>query len=233
VERKKSHIISYLDLVTKEKEHLQKGMNFRKDNRPSVFLMSVKENSPYQDEWDEERQLLSYEGHDAYGAGAYKKKLDQPLYSKAGTLTDNGKFFTEVERYKDGTRLNPLQVQVYEKLTPGVWYDKGVFELTDTKVVRRSNRNVIVFYLHPKKTFPDTQQESVETLDYVHERMIPSSVKVTVWKRDGGKCTTCGESTGLHYDHILPFSKGGRSDDARNIQLLCARHNLQKSDKIM
>ncbi|MAV82857.1 MAG: restriction endonuclease, partial [Pelagibacteraceae bacterium] len=28
-------------------------------------------------------------------------------------------------------------------------------------------------------------------------------------------------------------SKGGTSESAENIQLLCARHNLQKSDKII
>lgn len=37
----------------------------------------------------------------------------------------------------------------------------------------------------------------------------------------------------LHFDHILPFSKGGTSLKSENIQLLCARHNLQKSDKII
>lgn len=62
--------------------------------------------------------------------------------------------------------------------------------------------------------------------------MIPSHVKLEVWKRDGGKCVTCGSSDNLHYDHILPFSKGGSSLLASNIQLLCARHNLEKSDKI-
>jgi hypothetical protein len=208
-------------------------MNFRKDSRPSVFLMSVKDNSPYQDEWDEKNQLLSYEGHDAYGAGPNKKKLDQPMYSGAGKLTDNGKFFNEVKRFKNGEREHPLTVQVYEKLTPGVWYDKGVFDLTDAQIVNRSGRNVFVFYLHPKSETLENENATEEISDYVHERMIPSSVKVQVWKRDGGKCTTCGAGDGLHYDHILPFSKGGRSDDARNIQLLCARHNLQTSDKIM
>jgi hypothetical protein len=195
--------------------------------------MSVKENSPYQDEWNEEDQLLSYEGHDAYGAGLSKKKLDQPMYSSAGKLTDNGKFFNEVKRLKNGERENPLLVQVYEKLTPGIWYDKGIFELLDAQVVNRDGRNVFVFSLHPRKSISDEENVTGEITDYVHERMIPSSVKVRVWKRDGGKCTTCGENTGLHYDHILPFSKGGRSDDAKNIQLLCARHNLSKGAKIM
>jgi 5-methylcytosine-specific restriction endonuclease McrA len=33
-------------------------------------------------------------------------------------------------------------------------------------------------------------------------------------------------------DHIIPWSKGGSSNIADNIQLLCGRHNLEKHDKI-
>jgi 5-methylcytosine-specific restriction endonuclease McrA len=63
-------------------------------------------------------------------------------------------------------------------------------------------------------------------------RVIPTLIKLEVWKRDGGKCVTCGASDELHFDHIIPFSKGGTSLKADNIQLLCARHNLEKHDKI-
>jgi 5-methylcytosine-specific restriction endonuclease McrA len=36
----------------------------------------------------------------------------------------------------------------------------------------------------------------------------------------------------LHFDHIIPYSLGGSSKDAENIQLLCAKHNLEKHDAI-
>jgi hypothetical protein len=36
----------------------------------------------------------------------------------------------------------------------------------------------------------------------------------------------------LHFDHILPFSKGGTSLTGENVQLLCSRHNLLKRDSI-
>ena len=63
-------------------------------------------------------------------------------------------------------------------------------------------------------------------------RIIPTSVKLEVWARDHGRCATCGATDELHFDHIVPFSKGGTSLKAENIQLLCARHNLSKSAKI-
>jgi 5-methylcytosine-specific restriction endonuclease McrA len=42
----------------------------------------------------------------------------------------------------------------------------------------------------------------------------------------------CGATDELHFDHILPFARGGTSLTAANVQLLCARHNLAKSDRI-
>jgi 5-methylcytosine-specific restriction endonuclease McrA len=64
--------------------------------------------------------------------------------------------------------------------------------------------------------------------DIVHNRLIPTSVKLQVWKRDKGKCVMCSSTDNLHFDHIIPYSKGGSSLIAENIQLLCARHNLEK-----
>jgi 5-methylcytosine-specific restriction endonuclease McrA len=36
----------------------------------------------------------------------------------------------------------------------------------------------------------------------------------------------------LHFDHDIPFSKGGSSLTTANVRLLCAKYDLQKSDKI-
>lgn len=65
-----------------------------------------------------------------------------------------------------------------------------------------------------------------------HNRLIPAHVKREVWIRDKGKCVVCGSNKNLHFDHIIPFSKGGSSLVSENIQLMCAKHNLQKRDKI-
>jgi 5-methylcytosine-specific restriction endonuclease McrA len=68
--------------------------------------------------------------------------------------------------------------------------------------------------------------------DLEHNRVIPSDVKLAVWKRDRGQCVTCGSADNLHFDHVLPFSRGGSSLLTENVQLLCARHNLAKSNRI-
>jgi hypothetical protein len=76
-------------------------------------------------------------------------------------------------------------------------------------------------------TEPDPRERDID-----QTRLIPTAVKLAVWKRDGGRCVECGSSDNLHFDHIIPYSRGGSSLTAENIQLLCARHNLAKRDHI-
>jgi 5-methylcytosine-specific restriction endonuclease McrA len=44
---------------------------------------------------------------------------------------------------------------------------------------------------------------------------------------------TRGSTQNLHFDHGIPFAKGGTSLAAANVRLLCAKPNLEKSDKIL
>ncbi len=62
-------------------------------------------------------------------------------------------------------------------------------------------------------------------------RVIPQHVKTAVWQRDGGRCVQCGEQTYLEFDHVIPWSKGGAST-VENLQVLCRRCNLTKSNRI-
>lgn len=66
---------------------------------------------------------------------------------------------------------------------------------------------------------------------YLPNRIITQRVKDMVWRRDGGRCVTCGSRENLEFDHIIPFSKGGAST-YRNVQLLCQQCNRRKSDAI-
>jgi 5-methylcytosine-specific restriction endonuclease McrA len=63
-----------------------------------------------------------------------------------------------------------------------------------------------------------------------HRRIIPQDVKIAVSARDGGRCRKCGSSEKLHFDHVIPVSKGGANTVA-NIQLLCGVCNRAKGAK--
>ena len=60
-----------------------------------------------------------------------------------------------------------------------------------------------------------------------NSRSIPQDVKIAVAARDGGRCRLCGSTVDLHFDHVIPWSKGGANTVA-NIQLLCGPHNRAK-----
>lgn len=62
-------------------------------------------------------------------------------------------------------------------------------------------------------------------------RSIPQKVKLEVWQRDQGKCVECGDTNYLEFDHVIPHSLGGAST-VDNLQILCRRCNLAKSDRI-
>jgi hypothetical protein len=42
-----------------------------------------------------------------------------------------------------------------------------------------------------------------------HSRTIPQDVKIQVSVRDQGRCVQCGTTADLHYDHKIPWSRGG------------------------
>jgi hypothetical protein len=197
----------------------------------SVILMSLRPNAPYHDQILNGGSTLIYEGHDEPRslAVANPKLVDQPEHFLSGTLTENGKFHKAAQDFKSGNRT-PERVRAYEKIHRGIWAYNGIFHLVDSWREASGMRNVFKFKLVAVEGEEDF---SVPVpLAPVQRRMIPTQVKLEVWKRDGGKCVKCGVTDNLHFDHDLPFSKGGTSLTAKNVQLLCARHNLEKSDRI-
>lgn len=224
-------IYSYREMCDIENvQTLQRGMNFRMNPRYSVILMSRRSNAPYSDKILEDSITIEYEGHDEPKT-SYEmnpKTLDQPNKTKNGTSTQNGKFIDAVEKYKKGT-TDAESVKVYEKILPGVWSLKGFFDLIDYKVKHDGKRNVYIFSL---KLSNEQDIGTNKYIDLAHTRLISSEIKKEVWKRDNGKCVICESTKNLHFDHDLPFSKGGTSLTVKNIRLLCAKCNLAKSDKI-
>ena len=224
-------VISYIEMCQAEGASLQRGMNFHLRNNVSVILMSLRRGSPYADRIEENGRVLIYEGHDVprTKTTADLKKIDQPRYLPSGKPTQNGLFFAAAEATERGEAPAEL-VKVYEKIRDGVWAFDGVFELLNAWQELSNKRHVFKFKL---KLVENLSNAEVPERELPHNRLIPASVKLEVWKRDKGKCVLCGNRDNLHFDHVIPFSQGGSSLLAKNIQLLCAKHNLQKHDKIL
>lgn len=226
---KQGDVISYLKMCMEEGVNLQRGMNFHLRGRSNVILMSLRPGAPYADRVEEDGRILIYEGHDIprQKGGPVPKAVDQPLRNPGGTLTENGLFFESAMKHKLSKR-EPELVKVYEKIRPGIWVYNGLFRLVDAWQEVSNFRKVFKFRLE----LIDELSKTSRPHDLEHNRMIPTSVKLDVWKRDKGRCVICGKKDNLHFDHIIPYSKGGSSLVADNVQILCARHNVEKSDRI-
>ena len=66
-------------------------------------------------------------------------------------------------------------------------------------------------------------------------RLMTDSLRYDVMRRDGFRCQLCGamakDGVQLHVDHILPVSKGGKTE-LSNLRTLCERCNMGKRDKL-
>jgi len=226
------NIIPYIEMCRREGTSLQQGMNFGLGGNHSVILMSLRRNAPYRDRVEDDGTTLIYEGHDEPRSPhrVNPKIVDQPERYPSGSLTQNGKFHRAAQDTKADRRL-PERVRVYEKIHTGIWSYNGIFHLLDSWQEHDGYRTVFKFRLVAVED--DEDFAAPPNPDPVRRRIIPTAVKLAVWKRDGGKCVVCGAKDELHFDHDLPWSKGGSSLTDANVQLLCARHNLEKHDRIM
>ena len=96
-----------------------------------------------------------------------------------------------------------------------------------------------------KKRFQRKAKQTKFKITPEDSRTISDDLKDRVWRRDQGMCQAnykldsrfdkntgeiCGSNENLEFDHIVPFSRGGKTT-YRNLQLLCRTHNRIKSDR--
>ncbi len=83
---------------------------------------------------------------------------------------------------------------------------------------------------------PRTANASAISAIFVPEesRHVPSWMKAEIWERDGGICQECGSRPSradVHFDHTVPFSRGGRTS-MENLRVLCSTCNLRKGARM-
>ena len=176
--------------------NLQRGMNFRMRDAESIILMSLRLGAPYADRVQDEGCTLIYEGHDVARTVdiPYPKKVDQLDPNPGGSLTQNGLFALAAQKYKRG--VAPAErVRVFEKIRSGIWVYNGLFKLIDSWTEQSGGRNVFKFKLRLVGNDDGNQPAVASSALEDDDRVIPSWVKLEVWKRDRGHCIECGATS--------------------------------------
>ena len=225
---KQWEIWTYLSMINDIWYSIQKWMNYQSNWYPSIILMSIRKNAPYNDVVLDWWTTIIYEWHDVqknYADWADPKLIDQPYKTPKWSLTQNWLFYNAAIMWKKSWNFE--KVLVYEKIREWIWTFNGEFYLVDARIEVDWKRKVYKFKL---EICDSVQNDNFNDIKIEHARFIPSHVKQEVWIRDKGKCAKCWSTTNLHFDHILPYSKWWSSIDANNIQILCAKCNLSKSN---
>jgi 5-methylcytosine-specific restriction protein A len=77
-----------------------------------------------------------------------------------------------------------------------------------------------------------TDPENIKYEDYRNSwNVVRKKMTRLVMKRDKHECRICGSKKNLQIDHIYPMARGG-TNDLDNLQILCKKCNLKKSDKV-
>lgn len=130
-------------------------------------------------------------------------------------ITDSQDWGLLYNRYHNNTyNINTLRQEMRELIL-------------DDDVEKKSG---IIPYLLSSRTSLDER--------FLSLRAFTPSQKIKVYEKQEGKCPLCkadgNEQTynidDMHADHIIPWSKGGKTT-IDNCQLLCKAHNLAKSNK--
>lgn len=89
--------------------------------------------------------------------------------------------------------------------------------------------------LSPSNTTHMDERTPAHQSPNLNTRYVPAHIKRQVWLRDQGRCQfrspdgkVCESRFALEIDHIVPFSRKGKTE-LKNLQLLCRAHNRFKA----
>lgn len=109
---------------------------------------------------------------------------------------------------------------------------QGVRRSYKEKIFNANEINDIIGRLNQKRGSFYFDRDIWQSICRVERGRVTNKIRFLVYRRDNYRCKKCGRTTDdLEIDHIFPISKGGKST-LNNLQTLCRRCNLLKSNKI-
>jgi hypothetical protein len=140
-------------------------------------------------------------------------------------LTDSRLLF---ESETKSIQITYPRIVSWHATSDGIWLAAAnkpelIFDFPENPDQLLPNKLSTIIQLH--------SQQLTRKAEGVIDRHIPRDVRQRVWQTYGGMCVECSATDYLEFDHIVPVARGG-SNAEQNIQLLCRKCNLTKSDKI-
>lgn len=156
------------------------------------------------------------------------------------------------KKIEKATILKNLRKKQYQKALDD--NNAYTFKLTRKKTVYRTHNYVKTSYLTTvvydtfrcSYDFLKNRNERLENINHEctlreyecrnQRRLVTKELRKKIMERDNYTCQICGkimkDGVDIHIDHIIPVSKGGKSVSS-NLQVLCSKCNLHKSNKIL
>ncbi len=89
-------------------------------------------------------------------------------------------------------------------------------------LIKRINKKSGYFYL---------DNDVWNSICAVERAKVTNKMRFAIYNRDHNRCRCCGSRNNLEIDHIIPISKGGKTE-YNNLQTLCHKCNQRKGDSI-
>lgn len=160
--------------------------------------------------------------------GEYEKKVANVLTQEETNKTKySDKKYQKIEKIILNNKIykkNDFIINIYLK----VFYISNGGNVYDKREGTRTYDELIELYQRWKKSsgFEITKQQERQIMN--------NDIRYNVLKRDNFTCQKCGatmlDGIKLEVDHIIPVSKGGKTNMS-NLQTLCNRCNKGKSNK--
>ena len=165
----------------------------------------------------------------------------QPLLIK--TLVEAEGITTTRKLALEFLKMDESQIQYYERVVKTmpvkVLLNHNVIKKNDNQVTLNTrklnfNQRQKLISLCESKLNEFLESRGLKLWDYrLIDNPVPDSLRYRVLKKSKHRCELCGATKydrPLDVDHIIPRSKGGKSDES-NLQVLCSKCNRSKSNK--